>query len=48
MSFRPPVFAGLTLGGGMGLLRRKHGLACDLLVAADLDLLFRWTSSSGE
>ena len=27
---------GLTLGGGMGWLRRKHGMACDALVSADV------------
>ncbi|MFP3920620.1 MAG: FAD-binding oxidoreductase [Dichotomicrobium sp.] len=28
--------AGLTLGGGLGWLRRKHGLSCDNLVAVEI------------
>jgi FAD/FMN-containing dehydrogenase len=30
--------AGITLGGGMGVMARLHGLACDALVAAEIVL----------
>jgi hypothetical protein len=33
---RPTGIAGLTLAGGHGLLMRKHGLACDNLLSADV------------
>jgi FAD/FMN-containing dehydrogenase len=33
---RPTGIAGLTLAGGHGFLMRKHGLACDNLLSADV------------
>jgi hypothetical protein len=33
---RPTGIADLTLGGGQGLLMRKHGLACDNLLSVDV------------
>jgi FAD/FMN-containing dehydrogenase len=43
--------AGLTLGGGLGWLRRSHGLSCDNLVSADVvtaDAELRTVSESQE
>jgi hypothetical protein len=31
----PVGLAGLSLGGGIGLLSREHGLACDQIVVSE-------------
>ena len=42
--------AGLTLGGGIGKLARKHGLTCDNLIAVEIVTVDgrRWRASAGE